>query len=454
MAKKSKALDDLKKALKDAIDEGAAKNSNAVNPKLKRQLEKVVTTKPADNGNAGGLFTIVALLAVLGYLVHRVGGFDLMWADMPVFFSGQALQLWGKHNDIFATSVTVILVEVLLSFAILILMGVTGQTKTEGEHAVANMMHNMQVSHHFLGMLFMVIVEEAFARWFFLGVLRHIPGLGGPIAFWGLLLLGNGLWALIHLPNFKNEEDRKLIKVLPQFVSGLLFSYIYVKYGFLMAVIVHMGCNSVLFTLHKVEVFGWVDAIGFLYMAAVAAIAYENIGFPLSDMLAWVNSPEAGGRPVALEGWGFWNYFAASLALSYGVNGIAGLMLFDGNGKKKEEKKTSTNDAPFAVYIGVAALLLAAFLGAIYLEYWFMGLFFDEFYLRAVAVALTLACLHTGRSGSSIARTFWVLVPLTYVSVCIIVVLGFWQAAASISLAMLIGLPVVLINHVKYQLQD
>lgn len=438
----------MKKELEKVVKKAMKK---AEKSKLNRQLEKVVTTKPADNGNAGGLFTIVALLAILGYLVHRVGGFDLMWADMPTFFSGEALQLWGKHNDIFATSVTVILVEVLISFGILIFMGILGQNKTTGDHSVANMLHNMQVSHHFLGMLCMVIVEEAFARWFFLGVLRHIPGLSGPIAFWGLLLLGNGLWAMVHLFNFEKEEDRKLMKVLPQFVSGLLFSYVFVKYGFLMAVVVHMGCNSVLFTLHKVEKFGAFDAIGFLYMAAVAAIAYENIGFPLSDMLAWVNSPEAGGRPAALEGWGFWNYFAASIAVSYATNSIAGLMLFDGDGKKKEEKKSPTSDAPFAVYIGVAALLLAGFLGLIYLEYWFMGLFFDEFYLRATAVALTLACLQTGRSGSSIARTFWVLVPLTYISVCIIVVLGFWQAAASITLGMIIGLPVLLIRHVKYQ---
>jgi hypothetical protein len=55
-------------------------------------------------------------------------------------------------------------------------------------------------------------LEELLTRWLFLGAIPYVFGLHGPISFYVLFLVGNILWALIHLLNYRDREDRNPLR--------------------------------------------------------------------------------------------------------------------------------------------------------------------------------------------------------------------------------------------------
>lgn len=89
-----------------------------------------------------------------------------------------------------------------------------------------------------------VLFEEFYTRWFFLGALAGIAWLDGPIAFYVLFFIGNGAWALVHLTNYPPKE-RYLLRCLPHFFLGIPPTVMFLQYGLAGAFTVHFVWNLI-----------------------------------------------------------------------------------------------------------------------------------------------------------------------------------------------------------------
>lgn len=77
---------------------------------------------------------------------------------------------------------------------------------------------------------------------FFFYVVGLIPSLGTNLSLWAVILSSSAIFAFVHIFNQKTE-NRKIILVLPQFVGGILLSYIFLSFGLFGSIIVHFAFN-------------------------------------------------------------------------------------------------------------------------------------------------------------------------------------------------------------------
>src|SRR3989344_4151926 len=127
----------------------------------------------------------------------------------------------------------------------------------------------------------------------------------GPTAFYVLFFGGNLLWALYHLSNFKDAKDRNPIRVLPQFVAGLVFGYAYYKFGFWIALAAHITDDVILFATRRNGSSG--HSFFVVYNALVAAAAYGYMSYTgngIFKIIPWLTSRELSG----VEGFGVLDY--------------------------------------------------------------------------------------------------------------------------------------------------
>lgn len=90
-------------------------------------------------------------------------------------------------------------------------------------------------------LLSMAIGEEAVFRWFPLWLLPKIYFLSGKTAFYVLAAASCVIFAWFHSPG----ESRYLLIVLPQFLGGVLYSFVFVKYGFWITALMHFLFNLI-----------------------------------------------------------------------------------------------------------------------------------------------------------------------------------------------------------------
>ena len=374
-----------------------------------------------------GTFVLMALVAI------KFDALSLVTKEFLIFLSGGVREMANNHT-VFLMMFPVILATVVLELPCTIVVSML-QTKILGKsskHALIEMFKNMGEGNHFFIFFVVVLLEELFARWLFLGVLPKIPFLSGTAAFYILFLIGNGIWALIHLRNFKEKKDRNVLRVLPQFVAGAFFTYIFVKYGFLAVVLTHFASNAILFANHKIQRTGIIDGLIIGYSALCAGISYWLMQKPLSDILVWFNdSPR-----FILEGWEFWDYVKASVFLSSCFIIVFGSLLYDrseaGKNKKKPEKDYG---------LGIYLLCTVFGVGLLYGLYAFLGLFFASVPYRMLVLAISLSFLQRGASGSAMSRTFWTGLPNIYITMCVIQALGFWLAVCYLMAELVINAP-------------
>jgi len=95
-----------------------------------------------------------------------------------------------------------------------------------------------------LAVLQTVLLEEILARALFA---MALPALfGGSLIAWALA--GNLLWALLHLTNRDIGRPHPL-KVLPQFVGGLVYLVAFLLFGLIAAVATHFTYNAAVYAL-------------------------------------------------------------------------------------------------------------------------------------------------------------------------------------------------------------
>lgn len=379
--------------------------------------------------SALGTFILLALIA------WKAGAFNTVVSELTLLVSGRAHEITGGHMAItvmFPIILAVVIIDLSCTaiIGILLMKILVGQ---HGQHAISDSFEG-EKRHHFFIFFILVLAEELFARWFFLGLLTKIPFLSGAIAFYVLFVVGNGIWAIWHLNNYREEEDRKIIRVLPQFVAGIFFTYIFVKYGLLATILTHFASNAVLFAIHKVQRTSVVDGLSVGYGALCATASYLPMNKPLTDVLLWF----ADSPIFRLPGWEFWDYVKFSVFLSGCLTVIFGLLLYDRGeaGKKKSDLQL----IPYIIGLPIT-------IGLLYGSYAVLELVVASTFYRVLILAILLTSLQTGTSGSAMARTFWSGLPDAYVAICILQALGFWPALGWIAIKSIIYIPKVILDE-------
>jgi hypothetical protein len=249
-----------------------------------------------------------------------------------------------------------------------------------------------------------------------------------------LFLIGNGIWALIHLSNYNEEKDREILRVLPQFTAGIFFTYVFVKYGLFEVILAHFASNAVLFAMHKVENINIGDVLIVGYYIACASISYALIDKPLIDILPWF----ADNLVFRLQGWEFWDYVKVSVFLSSFLVLVFDLLMYD-RGKVGQNKLGFTD---YIIGIMIVNLLL-------YGTYALLGLFIINTPYLVLVIAILFTFLQRGASGSAMARTFWSGLPSVYVTICILQALGFWPAIGWVAVRTAIDVPRIILNKLN-----
>lgn len=372
-----------------------------------------------DKVKAGGIWSAIGTLALAVLIAIKAKVFGIVAQELLIVLSGGFKEIASNHTTflmMFPVILAVVAIELPCSIGAAVIQGkILGKS---GRHALSELFKNLGEGNLFFQFFVMVLLEELSARWFFLGFLSQIPFLSGTFGFILLFLAGNGIWSLRHLHNFREKKDHHPLRVLPQFVAGFFFTYIFLKYGLLAVVLTHFASNAILFSLHKIQRTNIVDALLIGYAGLCAIVSYALMNKPLADVLAWF----ADKPTFSLPGWEFWDYVKVSIFLSSCFAFIFDLLLYD----KNDLKQLQEDDKKLGIIGTVVGL--AIILGIIYGLYALFGLFIGNVPYRILVLAIIFSFVHRSASGSAMTRTFWVSLPNIYITVCILQVFNFWLA--------------------------
>jgi hypothetical protein len=381
--------------------------------------------------SALGTFVLILLIAWL------TGAFPLVFSDLSLFVGGNYDQIAANHTTflmMFPVMLAVVALALPCAFIAIFLQAVVhGQS---GRHALRDMLDNMGTGNHFFTFFVNVFIEELLARWLFLGLLTQIPVLSGPVAFYVLFFLGNLIWALVHLGNYTDDKDKRVLRVLPQFVGGIFFTYVFVKYGLLATILTHFAYNAVLFAIHKLQRFTVADALILVYAAICAGVSFAMMDKPLADILQWFSE----NPNFVLPGWEFKDYLTFSVFFGSIPMLLFGLLLYDQ--RESEESDSSTGLLDYLLGVPLAV-------GMLYGMFYLLGFIISDVPLRILVLAILFTFLTKSASGSAMSRSFWVSLPDLYITVCIIQALGFWPSVWWLALSSLIMLPVTIFRRLE-----
>lgn len=386
----------------------------------------------------GALSALLTYAALFAIALHTKA-FDIIKPELAALLSGnfQAIEMsQTSFLMMFPVMLAVVSIELPCNIGAGVFQSIV--LGKSGKHAVAEELSNLGEGNHFFSFFIVCLIEELFARELFLGLLPKLSFLSGPVAFYVLFFIGNSIWALIHLPNYRKESDRKVLRVLPQFVAGVFFTYIFIKFGLLAAILTHFASNAVIFAFYKTQRIRPADLMIIIYSGICAWATYSLMTKPISDILPWfANNPQ-----FKLVHWEFWDYVKVSIFISAFFKIAFGIMLYDQRDTESKPEKGKTSLLGFIFG-------MAIFIGISYVIYALLGFVTDSVPYRILLLAIILTFLQKGSSGSALARTFWVGLPDTYVTICIIQALGFFPAIGWAVLELLVQIPLIVLSKIK-----
>lgn len=389
-----------------------------------------------------GVFTALGTLALLVVLAVLSGAYAIFFGDVPNFFSG-VVDTYAAHTAapllMLAVIAAVVSIKLPLSYGSDLLV-IRAIGKPKGGHELNWLFEKFPQKHAFRTFFFAVFVEELFTRWLFLGAIPWLFGLNGPVSFYILFILGNVGWSLIHLFNYKEKEDRNPLRVLPQLVAGVFFTYIYMKYGLMASVLAHFASNAILFSTSKQQNFDWADVARIVVLALTAVISYALMNHSITEIAPWFQrTPE-----FALAGWGFWDYLLADIFLGAVFSLVVDLLLYDKSDAHDSDHDDTTLWAKMLMLPLVAIIAVAFY----YAGFWLLGLVISSVLIRTLLLAILFAMLFSKQnSASAIAGRFWLTITSGYITVCVLQALDFWPAMACVLLGFLVHIPLLFIHQ-------
>lgn len=344
-------------------------------------------------------------LLLTAYAVINDGYADY-WRALATFLNGSASidQLHsGDMVRMIPTVAAMVSVDILITIPVAILVQRVVATNP-GDHKVSSLFHTDKPKEQYGAIMTTLTGEELFARWIFLGVIGQLPVIRDySVAFYALFIVGNAVWALVHLNNLKNKQElqlswyQKVVFVLPQFIGGVLITAIYLPYGLLGAFIAHVVFDMVLFANDRVDVFDLGEKLicAYHFVVGTAGLLYFVLVSQLDirDMKHWLDNSITS---FALPGWTFWDYTAAIVMLTSYATLVMELLLYDREGG--ETKREALKDWwHVGVFMLAAYTIVKGTQGITYLP------------MAGVVICLSLlgAFFVKSSSGSGVARIFW-----------------------------------------------
>lgn len=359
--------------------------------------------------------------------------------DVLLFLTGYGSYGASETTGLLAILPCVFLI-VAIDFPITLASGI-GATMACGRsvsNAIQDRYKRVTEGPYFRGLFVAVFVEELIFRWFLLGQCANMFKLQGPNGFYLLLIFSNVLFAYVHLGNYRDSSERQWPRVLPQFFSGLFFSYVFVRYGLVASVLTHFAANSIIFSIHKLQNTNKVDLTRMVVYAVYAFVAYHNMNKPLTDALQWFSIEPT----FVLQNWTMNDYVALSFFVSSCLNLGADLLLFDKNLPKN--KKTTS----FFNVLLVSPVIICFFLGIFYGTYWLVSQCIHDFVLSILISAIVyVSVINRNPSLSAAQRSFWVGVPSAFVTICIIHALGFKGAFIYMAVSIVLSIPQIILTQ-------
>lgn len=268
-----------------------------------------------------------------------------------------------------------------------------------------------------------VALEEIFTRGFFLGLLTRL--FTGDIAFYALFLLGNSVWAYLHVRNFKDQSEQSVLRVIPQFVGGIAFTYILVRFGLGGAILTHFLYNVVIMSSMKEKDSFAANAVNAVYYLIAGVILFfiaKANGLAVSDITPWLN-----GKIEPLAGYEFFDYAVIIMLINCIVSFVISVLLLDSADVKNDayQKIADLKGFGFVIFMIVAAAI-AVFI--ILAGNWVLGFFITNVAIKALVMSITMVMISKTSSGSSLARSAVVNFPVTFLIIAAFSVLGFWTS--------------------------
>jgi hypothetical protein len=400
-------------------------------------VARLTLKSPKAPTSAWGMWTLVGtwLLAVGAGLWG--GGFGPLLDSLAAFFTGNLEQLHRlTASPLQLVTLTAAYVAIDIPLAIIVAK-LAHLRLEEADNSIGGLFGGWGEKRYFQVIFLTVLVEELFARWLFLGVIGHFWT--GPAALYTLVFLGNAIWALIHLFNYKNTKQRNPLRVLSQFVGGLVLSVIFVKYGFMAVLLAHFAFDAVVFGVNKRQVWGRASGLTTSYNAVVALVSFGLMQFVTDTHLSALGSWLSDNPTLAIPGWNLADYVLAAAFIGAVIGVVMELLAYD----QDNLTKSDDDEHGLMAYLIGAVIIVGLCLGG----YWALGLVMTNTPHRLMVVALVIMLASTGMSGSAMARSFWQGLPLLYVTLACMLGLGFWGAVAFILIRVAIGLPERAINR-------
>lgn len=282
------------------------------------------------------------------------------------------------------------------------------------------------------GLYISILIEEVLARFIFLGLLANWlnTGVVGTLI---LFAIGNIAWALLHLTNYK-EGHRKLRYAVPAFLAGIFLGYIFIVYGFWVALLVHIVYDVIAVSSHKTQKFGKKNiAVGFYWLLVlILAVVYasgQNIDF--SVLLTIFNGEIVNISPLV--------FGLALLIISAGGDVLSTLLALD---VINENPKV----AEYPLFKKLAYIFFEVVISVLifYLIVWIFGFIANPTTGLLVSVAV-IFLLRFPKSGSAIAKSWLVGIPATFVLVLAVTTLPFISTLTVLFVVCLFDIPAYII---------
>lgn len=277
-----------------------------------------------------------------------------------------------------------------------------------------------------------IIGEEVVFRWFFITVLGNLIHATNTVSLL-LMVLGNFIFAIWHWNNYKNPADRKISTVFPQLTQGLLYGYLYLRFGFMVGVLTHLTLDAILFsTMKKQENFAK-NIIKLIYWAVVGLAMWwilNDLGINLvTVLLPWLTSSTSIIKPNL----GIWAMIFIVTAIDSLLGVTSNLLCLDKGSDTSSAIEGKSLGSLLMHFVFAAALSILVILGLSWLISWvvikYALLVTITPMINALIVCLIITFVFTSpNSGSGIARTWFTVIPGIYISVLVSLSFGFLPA--------------------------
>lgn len=337
-------------------------------------------------------WTLIGTWMVLAIFSWAAGGFAPFFQIAGYFLAGDLANVRSYGSVPAAPIVTatvVVMVPVMLATLPLLSKLLSATDTNKVIHSKSQFVLHMLVEFG----------EELIFRFFFLGILSNIPGLGSNGAFYFLLLTGNIIWVALHLMTLRKADRKKWPIVLPMFLGGIMFSMVYTSHGFFAAVMTHMIYDMVMFSVYCRTPFWWkkfklLCLYHLLWFTGGLACFLIMSSHTLSDV--WHMFLHVSAKQDLPSGWNSIDYMLAAILVISAVHLLLEILWYD-----REQEATARKVKRNLLLSGV--FLLLSYPVLLGLE----ALFPEYFMVIATGSAILLISLEKTSSSSGIARLFW-----------------------------------------------